>query len=331
MSGVLESTGLRRAAGDDGGEAATVTETFDGRSGLAELSSDREFSAYDGSDGFRATRLTVPLGVASLQVLRATPCRVSRNRARINSVPDDSFILNFVRRGDLIGNQDARSINARTNAVFFLRSGRPYHYAAVRGIDLVSLSIPVSSLRTVVIGQANRITALSLEQSASLRAAAAYTQALLETAFDLDGVERSQIGRVAVQLVMSTISSTPLSTSPEQSSRDGILDLLYGEARALIDDNLREPRLSAGWLAASLRVNQRRLQRAFQAHEDAVERRIREARLDAVAAALASTDRPGEITELFRSHGFANVVTAARSFSARFSAAPRDYAALARR
>jgi AraC-like DNA-binding protein len=311
-------------------DVSTTECQFFGPDGPTELSAAQNVAVYESADDFRASQLTVPLGPVTLSALRATPFRASRSRARIHSHPGDSLLVSFVRRGQIVGNHDDRSIRAASGSVFLLRSGRPFRYTAARGIDLVTLSAPISTLKPHAVARVTLLTARPLDVTASLRALGAYTQALLETAFDLDETEREHIGQTVLHLVNSTILSLPADSSSEENAQSTVFESLYREAVELIERRFTDEQLCAEWLAAKLRVTHRQLQRSFHAHDDAIERHIREIRLDAVARILASDEAGASITEVFRGQGFANVATGARAFRNRFAVPPRQYAAFAR-
>ncbi|MCT7344156.1 transcriptional regulator FeaR [Pseudomonas aeruginosa] len=114
---------------------------------------------------------------------------------------------------------------------------------------------------------------------------------------------------------------------------EGPLAGLYGyslrrHAERLIEQSLREPRLSPDMLAGRLRISVRQLYRLFEEQGDSVCRYILRQRLSRSAADLGNPRLRGEsITSIAFKWGFSDSAHFSRAFKKQFEVSPKDYRA----
>ncbi len=135
--------------------------------------------------------------------------------------------------------------------------------------------------------------------------------------------DTSRLGTVLIDLLTAVLAHhlDDVSIPPESRQRALLLQI-----HAFIQQNLSDPRLSAGTVAAAHHISVRTLHRLFQTQDTSVTRWIRARRLDRCQRDLTDPllrDRP--IHVIAKRWGFSDHAHFTRVFRAAYGLSPRDY------
>lgn len=102
----------------------------------------------------------------------------------------------------------------------------------------------------------------------------------------------------------------------------------YQFALREIELQITSPNLSLGWLAATVGISERQLERDFAAHDTSYIRSVRDQRLKLARDLMKLAKRSGRsvrVTDLAYSSGFRDLSNFNRAFKAGFGVTPREY------
>ena len=192
-------------------------------------------------------------------------------------------------------------------------------------MEHVSIHLDRAWVQGLVPQNGNRMSKLSRQTSCARMLHMVAGQICVETAngaMDIDDGD-------ALQGALVTLLRQVLRQPDDAALRmgDAAVDArLLHQAKAKIDAELQDPRLSPQRLADELEMSVRQLYRLFEQESDSVCRYIQRARLTRAAQDLQnpySGDR--SLTEIAYAWGFSDSAHFSRSFKKQFCVSPRDY------
>ncbi|MEM9565161.1 MAG: helix-turn-helix domain-containing protein [Actinomycetota bacterium] len=202
----------------------------------------------------------------------------------------------------------------------------PYELAFDRDFDQVVVQFPRHALaaRNVDIESA---VARTCSGTAGVGAvAASFVRALADHHGEIADVQRPVLGQQAVDVSAAALATMtgarPTGESVRAHNRQRVL--------TFVERHLDDPDLSVGWVAASLGVSPRTIQKLFADDDVPLSGRIREARLARAERALRDPARRHHtIARIALDLGYGSPEHFARAFRAGRGVSPRDYRAAA--
>jgi AraC family transcriptional activator of tynA and feaB len=150
---------------------------------------------------------------------------------------------------------------------------------------------------------------------------ASYMTALSQTASTLPPEAMSKAGAILCDLAVAAFQPAA-SIDPDQS---GIRQARLATARQFITNNLTDPELSIGKVAAHLKVSQRYVQKLFEGTGSTVSETLASARLDACYRALTDPRQSRRtISDIAFSSGFNDLSWFHRCYKQRWNETPGD-------
>lgn len=300
---VLPRIDRRVVHGTDCGAAAIVEGRFAGRDG----------------ERFEAEIVRVQLGGMVLR--RAS---MTAHRALMDGADDgweaDVLRLVAVQQGTLhVAPLGGRPIRMAVGDALLTSRSRVYAYQANGPVVVVESTLPVSSLPSVV----QRLEALPvglLPHSPLVDAVVALLSDLAGRldepwTFDADYAARG-LTDLETAILTELIAPPPPLPGP---------DRVYSAALDYIERHLADRELGPPQIAEALGVSLRYLHRAFADKELTVARLLRERRLEGVAAALRTGDRPPQLQRIAERFGFGSQDRLARAFRRRYGMSITEY------
>lgn len=254
---------------------------------------------------------------------------VSRVRRTARHIVNDDLVLRMNLAGSRTLCQRGReAIVGPGEAV--LSSGAEISTATTTESRFVSFRVPVKPIKALVPDVEDRVARTIPSGTDGLRLLAAYGDILQDPAT----TATSELRRIAVTHVHDLVALTlgAVGEASELARTRGGRAARLREIKSGIEQQLGDPDLSIGKLAASHRMPVRYLQRLFEADgatftDFVLERRLRRARQ--LLGDPRYTHQP--IGYIAFETGFANQSYFNRTFRARFGASPSDVRAQARR
>jgi AraC-like DNA-binding protein len=250
----------------------------------------------------------------------ASSQRVKRTRAKIAQAPSDDLIVVINVAGQCRVGQ--RSVDAllgvEEGAV--VSAGTPYFFEFPDAFRQIVLKVPRGLLRIAPAGNATPSLRLAFGPARLMRHLAL---AVLEGSEAMSATEEASVERVFIELLRS--ATTPL---PADDHSVAIASARYSAARGFIAQNLGDPGLTPGAVAAHLGLSTRSLSRIFAMNGSSIDRSIWSCRLSMARDLLADPDRRHKsITEVAFSCGFNDAAHFSRSFLNAYGMTPSQFRA----
>ena len=226
---------------------------------------------------FAATEVNLQLDRAHLARVWGTRHLVERTDELIEAKPADAIAVYVTILGAAIFEQDGQRRVLRPGQLLVCDADRPFLRGFGHGLDELAVKVPRAEF--------SRLTGL-----ATVRA-----PIVVEA-----GSGQNPHGRALARLVARAVRRDSPVPADEQAvlelvavlagAGEGGLSVAYrAAARAFIEENITDPALSAGDIAAGTGISERHLSRLFAAAGTSVPKHILARRLDAAYSVLATT------------------------------------------
>ncbi|TDE47920.1 helix-turn-helix domain-containing protein [Nonomuraea mesophila] len=277
---------------------------------------------------FRAQAAFGGLGPVQAVLLTTTPLTTHRTSRLIRQSDPETFLVSCAVRGRVCGEQDGRQAELRVGDLCLrdsshptvTRLGRP----GERPAQMLSLQFPRSLLPL----SGRELRDLAAVRIPGDRGVGALTsQFLLQTAARMhefspsDGVRLSTLTLDVLAVALASALDAGASMPPEARRR-----ALLAQIHAFIQQNLGDPRLTPGAIAAAHHISLRYLHRLFQQEGHTVvgwirERRLRRCRRDLADPLLSA--RP--INVIAARWGFASPARFSQVFRSAYGLSPAQF------
>lgn len=263
------------------------------------------------------------LGPVKLARLSVDSCSVESTRSHIarNSARLYSFLLQ-ARGGSTFYHCGNESHLAEGDFVL-CDTGLPHYFLTEDVSETIMLRVPPDVLREYL-PSPERFRGLPLGRAVGLTSTvAAMIQSLsdrVETGLPSDCEER------VARYLLEMISMSYALGFEDQAKGSAVLWQRRNDIIRYIEDNLRDPSLTASSIAAGLRLSPRYLRTIFSVSGEKVSAYILRRRLEECARQMCSPAWTGHtLTEIAFSWGFNSAAHFTRCFRDQFGVAPRDY------
>jgi AraC-like DNA-binding protein len=270
---------------------------------------------------FRAGIDLTALGDTMFAELHTTPVRVERRPAEIARSNAEFAILILQQAGTMIVAQDGREARLAPGVATLVDTTRPYAFFAPEPVRQIVVHCPrhqlESRLRSI-----RAVTAACIGDGSPIGALLAGTLVTLaRERRHFAPPEAEAVGRYALDLLATSLEATPEAGAAVFSRGSAAL---LTRINAYVRDNLADPALVPGRIAAAHGISVRHVHRLFHESGDSVAAAIRRGRLDRCRADLEDTrQRARSITEIALRWGFNDSAHFSRAFKARFGVSPR--------
>jgi AraC-like DNA-binding protein len=273
------------------------------------------------------------LGPMQIVVMDVPPATVRRTPALISAADPDLLKLALVRGGACVIEQDGRQARLRTGDFALYDTRRPYEVACGAGrgqpVQMMTFMFPPALLPL----SRNRLRQLAVVPlSASAGLGDVTSQFLARLARNVDHYTPAEAARLSTAAleILGTRLAAELDTH-DWDTPEARRHALLTTVQAFIQQNLGDPELSPGVIAAAHHVSLRSLQQLF--HDEGLtvagwvrKRRLECCRLDLSDPALAA--RP--VAAIAARWGFPSPGDFSRAFRAVHGLPPGEYRMLAR-
>ncbi|MEH3155481.1 MAG: helix-turn-helix domain-containing protein [Gordonia paraffinivorans] len=237
--------------------------------------------------------------------VRGSAHRVHRAASMIDARPADAVAVYVARRGDVRVQTEGADAVVRPGELLVCDPDRPLRRTFTHGLDEVAIVIP-------------RTAWTAITDSAGV------TPVVVDT-------RRDGRARSLVRLAEGALSGTP-TTTDDLARIVATTAVLAGAAptgverrvtaHAFIDDNLTDPGLTAGSVAAAAGLSERQLSRLFAEDGTSVPRHILGRRLDRAYAVLTSGSDSLSAGDVAVRCGFCSIPYFSTTFRRRFGVTP---------
>jgi AraC-like DNA-binding protein len=240
-----------------------------------------------------------------VSVVTSGPQKVMRTPGHISHSSDDYFLVSIQARGRGVVRQDGRDAVLAAGDFALYDSTRPYQLLFDESFEQIVLKLPGERLRSEL-----RDTEALTATTVSGRAGAGHL--LLGMIHTL----REDID--TLQPTSALAASAP--------SLSNLTAYHLARVKRLIDEQLADPSLSVGTLAAGLGVSVSHIHRVFRSEPLTPSQYIWERRLEACSRDLLEPRLAGRpVAEIAYGRGFNDAAHFSRAFRERFGCSPREW------
>lgn len=270
---------------------------------------------------FEVTARGIELAGLRVMRIKSSASRILR-RPETSHDGADHAVLNFVRSGTLMAEQHGRSTLVRAGEAALCVADRPYSLEFTDPLDVVVFKIP----RNLYLQQVamEKVTAMNL-------AAAGQVGSLLhnyaidfgERAHTFDPLIGARLSRNLMDLLETTLSLMS-GGEIDRGKLHGQTTLM--RIKALVNDEMANPCLSVGFVAARMGLSPRYINKLFSGEASSLGRFILRRRIENAARDLANPDLAIEsIRTIAQRNGFIDISHFSRSFRAHHGMSPTAY------
>lgn len=251
-------------------------------------------------DRFRAREVNLKLESVDLAHVRATPHAVARDDRMVSARPVEAIAVYAALRGDALLEYDGHRHVVRPGQLLVCDVDRPFLRGFGHGLEELAVKVPRASFHALT-GLSTVGAPMVIDTDKGL-----YARALVKL------VGRALAHRVPAdeQAVLELVSVVAT------GGRIGLPIAHRAAARVFIDDNLRDPSLSAADVAAGAGVSERHLSRLFAQAGTSVPRHILGRRLDLAHTLLSQTAE--RTVDVALQCGFTSMAHFSQAFKRRF-------------
>ena len=247
-----------------------------------------------GTGNFEGSIRQHTLPSLDMSVVTSGPQKVMRTPGHIAHSSDDYFLVSIQARGQGVVRQDGRDAVLSAGDFALYDSTRPYELLFEESFEQIVLKLPGDRLR----GELRDTEAL---QPASALAVAHGVQSIL----------------------VAGLQTLPAARAPALSN---LTAYHLARVKRLIDEQLADPMLSVGTLAAQLGVSVSHIHRVFKSEPLTPSQYIWERRLEACSRDLLEPRLAGRpVAEIAYGRGFNDAAHFSRAFRERFGCSPRAW------
>jgi AraC-like DNA-binding protein len=282
----------------------------------AQISSDRQVELWErhnaeslialacrppAARSFAATEVNLQLERAHLARVRGTRHVVERSGKLVEARPAEAIAVYVTLMGEAVFEQDGQHLVLRPGQLLVCDADRPFLRGFGHGLDELAVKVPRPDF--------TQLTGLPTVR----------TPVVVDTG-------ENPHGRALARLVARAVRRDRPMPADEQALLE-LLAVLAGHvdlpvahraaARAFIEENVTDPTLSAGDVAAGTGISERHLSRLFAATGTSVPKHILSRRLDAAYSVL-TTDKGLRTADVAARCGFTSVAYFSQTFRRRF-------------
>lgn len=261
------------------------------------------------------------LGVVGLSQMRCDGVLYRRHKRHFLSETDSSVLITIPKIGDVGFSQAKRQTTCSPGSFLVERGDSPYEFWHSKTNELFVLKIPSDSLRARV-GSTDRLGALSFDATQGV--AGYFLDVVKSTASVVDTLDeraRNTIGKHILELLCLSIQGDERILDSNTST---IRAAHLHRAEQFIRNNLDNPDLSPGGVAAACNVSQRYLQKLFADVDRSILGFIREKRLTRCYEDLRSPNSSMTVAEIAFRWGFSDPSQFNKAYRARFGCTPTE-------
>lgn len=271
---------------------------------------------------FRCGVDTHHIGGMQLSVVQARPETVVRTGKQARADESEHYCIAFQRAGICTFTQDDRTTILRPGQFTVYDSTRSFafrfsspHTTAVSMFDRSALNLDVSQIA--------RVTATAVSGNEGLgKLVSTMLLHLVDSPGEFSDVVSRKVSSTLLDLVETLYRETLLDSSDSESAQRSFVL----RVKAFIEENLGEPHLAVGDIAAAHFVSVRCLYKAFENEQYGVAQYVRHRRLERIRKQLVdplTTRRP--VSEVAATHGMINEAHFSRIFREKYGASPSEY------
>lgn len=231
----------------------------------------------------------------------------------------DGVVIGYVAAGDVVVEQDGRSVEVATGR-FALYDGRtPYRVSALGTHRYLVVHVPDRAVR---LGSEDRAAVVAHDLSAfsSADALAGLLARVVGTRCELSGAAAQHLGEAVVSLLRAVVADV---RGARSGSRSGAW---FEELATWIDQHLADPDLSAERLATEHFLSERYVRKVFADHGSTVSSYVKGRRLERIRDELLdprSATLP--VSAIATRWGFPHPSVFTRAFTQRFGQGPSSF------
>ena len=258
-----------------------------------------------------------------VSVVKSGPQKVMRTPGHISRSGDDYFLVSIQARGHGVVRQDGRDAVLAAGDFALYDSTRPYELLFDDTFEQIVLKLPGERLRS----ELHDTEALTATTVSGREGAGHLLLGMIRTLReDIDTLQPASALAVAngVQsILVAGLQTLPAARSPGLSS---LTAYHLARVKRRIDDQLADPSLSVGSLAAELGVSASHIHRIFKSEPLTPSQYIWERRLEACSRDLLEPRMAGRpVADIAYGRGFNDAAHFSRAFRERFGCSPREW------
>jgi len=258
-----------------------------------------------------------------VSVVKSGPQKVMRTPGHISRSGDDYFLVSIQARGHGVVRQDGRDAVLAAGDFALYDSTRPYELLFDDTFEQIVLKLPGERLRS----ELHDTEALTATTVSGREGAGHLLLGMIRTLReDIDTLQPASALAVAngVQsILVAGLQTLPAARSPGLSS---LTAYHLARVKRRIDEQLADPSLSVGSLAAELGVSASHIHRIFKSEPLTPSQYIWERRLEACSRDLLEPRMAGRpVADIAYGRGFNDAAHFSRAFRERFGCSPRAW------
>ncbi|MGP4029378.1 helix-turn-helix domain-containing protein [Actinomadura sp. 3N407] len=277
--------------------------------------------------GFRAQASFSGFGSVQAVLLTTTPLSVHRTPKLIRQSDPETYFLNCAVHGRLLGEQDGRRAQLLAGDLVLRDSSRPYLTRLAPGdtaAQSLVLQFPRSLLPLPERGL-RELTAVRIPGDQGI--GALFSQFLLQLARHMNELSPADNARLSTPMLdlltaaLAHVLDAHSAVPPHTGQR-----LLLTQIHAFIQDNLSDPRLTPGAIAAAHHISVRHLHKLFHTEGHTVAGCIRRRRLERCRRDLADPRLAAHpISAIAARWGFTGPAHFSQAFRNAYGLSPRQF------
>lgn len=277
----------------------------------------------DDSGNFEGSIRQHTLPSLDVSVVNSGPQKVMRTPGHISRSGDDYFLVSIQARGQGVVRQDGRDAVLAAGDFALYDSTRPYELLFDNAFEQIVLKLPGERLR----GELHDTEALTATTVSGREGAGHLLLGMIRTLReDIDTLQPASALAVAngVQsILVAGLQTLPAARAPGLSN---LTAYHLARVKRRIDEQLADPSLSVGSLAAELGVSASHIHRIFKSEPLTPSQYIWERRLEACSRDLLEPRLAGRpVADIAYGRGFNDAAHFSRAFRERFGCSPREW------
>jgi AraC-like DNA-binding protein len=258
-----------------------------------------------------------------VSVVKSGPQKVMRTPGHISRSGDDYFLVSIQARGHGVVRQDGRDAVLAAGDFALYDSTRPYELLFDDSFEQIVLKLPGERLRSELHDtEALTATTVSGREGAG-HLLLGMIRTLREDIDTLQPVSALAVANGVQSILVAGLQTLPAARAPGLSS---LTAYHLARVKRRIDEQLPDPSLSVGSLAAELGVSASHIHRIFKSEPLTPSQYIWERRLEACSRDLLEPRMAGRpVADIAYGRGFNDAAHFSRAFRERFGCSPREW------
>ena len=276
-----------------------------------------------GAGSFEGSIRQHTLPSLDVSVVKSGPQKVMRTPGHISRSGDDYFLVSIQARGHGVVRQDGRDAVLAAGDFALYDSTRPYELLFDDTFEQIVLKLPGERLRS----ELHDTEALTATTVSGREGAGHLLLGMIRTRRDdiatLQPASALAVANGVQSILVAGLQTLPAARSPGLSS---LTAYHLARVKRRIDEQLADPSLSVGSLAAELGVSASHIHRIFKSEPLTPSQYIWERRLEACSRDLLEPRMAGRpVADIAYGRGFNDAAHFSRAFRERFGCSPREW------